>query len=594
MEKQKRKSIKMLFFSGIFFVSVNKLIEVKKMKKVLSIIFVIFISIIFCKISSIKALENDTYVTKTDIENVWSFHYRNGKVWTYGKLPYNYANNVLAYCVQPDSKINTSTYSSFTDFSITGYNEEQKRLMELYSYYGYGFKNHNTLKYYMATQELIWLLSKDERIKWTVGSTSDTEEINVDKEKNEILNLINKKDILPSFNNNTYETSTLNHIELIDNNNVLDNYIVNASSGVNVKQENNKLIIETNKQGDYILSIKPIVNYNAQTLAYDNTNIRTQDLATFGSPILKSGQFNIKVNKSKVTINKKDKDTNNLILDDGNEVLINDKKYEFKNGLINLDLPIGDYEIKEINASNMYHVNNEILKFNIDKNDTIKNIDFYNEKTKGKIIINKTNEEKEKLKDVIFGLYDENGELINQYKTNKAGVIETELLSLGKYYIKEIRPLYGYLIDDNKYEVNIDYINDKDNIIEKEVNIVNKKIKCEIVIISQDESSNKINIEFEIYDKKDNLIYSGKTIDGKYNIKLEYGDYYLKEKYVDKGYKRNNEIIEFTVNDDLCNAPLHVKHDKLFMPITSTKKDYCLLISIILVIFIGILYVKKN
>ena len=142
--------------------------------------------------------------------------------------------------------------------------------------------------------------------------------------------------------------------------------------------------------------------------------------------------------------------------------------------------------------------------------------------------------------------------------------------------------------------MNIDYISDKDNIIEKEVNIVNKKIKCEIVIISQDESSNKINIEFEIYDKKDNLIYSGKTIDGKYNIKLEYGDYYLKEKYVDKGYKRNNEIIEFTVNDDLCNAPLHVKHDKLFMPITSTKKDYCLLISIILVIFIGILYVKKN
>lgn len=564
------------------------------MKKVLSFIIVLFLSIFLFKISSIKALENDTYVTKTDIENVWSFHYRNGKVWTYGKLPYNYANNVLAYCVQPDSKINTSTYSSFTDFSITGYNEEQKRLMELYSYYGYGFKNHNTLKYYMATQELIWLLSKDERIKWTVGSTSDTEEINVDKEKNEILSLINKKDVLPSFNNNTYETSTLNHIELIDNNNVLDNYIVSSSNDISVKQENNKLIIDTNKQGNYTITIKPIVNYNAQTLAYDNTNIRTQDLATFGSPILKSGQLNVKVNKSKVIINKKDKDTNENILDDGNVVLINDKKYEFKNGIINLELPIGEYEIKEINASNMYHVNNEILKFNIDKNDTIKNIDFYNEKTKGKIIVNKTNEENEKLKDVIFGLYNEEGKLLNQYKTNKEGIIETELLPLGNYYIKELKPLYGYLIDENKYEININYVNDKDNIIEKEINVINKKIKCETVIISEDDSLKNIDTEFDIFDKNDNLIYSGKPINGQAEIKLEYGEYYLKEKHVDNGYKRNNERIEFTVNDDFCNAPLHIKHDKLFMPITSTKKDYCLLISIILILFMGIIYVKKN
>ena len=103
----------------------------------------------------------------------------------------------------------------------------------------------------------------------------------------------------------------------------------------------------------------------------------------------------------------------------------------------------------------------------------------------------------------------------------------------------------------------------------------------------------KKKIELRLLNPESFEVYR-KTIDGKYNIKLEYGDYYLKEKYVDKGYKRNNEIIEFTVNDDLCNAPLHVKHDKLFMPITSTKKDYCLLISIILVILIGILYVKKN
>ena len=366
------------------------------MKKIFSLLIMGLIGILF-GIKGVCALENDTTVTKTYIDNVWSFHYRDGKVWTYGNLPYNYANGKLAYCIQPDSSINTSNYSSYTDFSITGYSEQDRKQMELISYYGYGFKNHNTLKYYMATQELIWLLSKDEKIKWTVSNSSSSEEINVENEKKEILSLIEKHNLLPSFAYNEIKMTTDSKIELIDENNVLENYNISSSSDINIEKNGNKLIINSSNIGNFSLFISPIENYNDTTVAYDNENIRTQDLAIFGKPELRMGFLYVNVDKSKVKINKKDKDTGELILDLGNKIKINDQIYEFNNGEINLNLPVGKYVIEEVSASNNYYVNKEKIEFEITNSDKYKEIDFYNEKTKGKITINKTNENKEKL-----------------------------------------------------------------------------------------------------------------------------------------------------------------------------------------------------
>ena len=78
--------------------------------------------------------------------------------------------------------------------------------MELISYYGYGYPGHDSLKYYMATQELIWLYS-DDYVKWMDKySTNGTlgNQINIDNEKNEILRLVNNHNKLPSFSNISY------------------------------------------------------------------------------------------------------------------------------------------------------------------------------------------------------------------------------------------------------------------------------------------------------------------------------------------------------------------------------------------------------
>ena len=172
-------------------------------KKILVVLFVVFLSLF--KINSVYAAENDSILNREFIPNVWSFHYRNGKVWTYGQLNIKHINGKIGYCIEPESAVNSNVYNSSTDWSISKYSEYVKKRMELYAYYGYQFEGHQTIRYYMATQELIWSFSDDEKIIWTTEDHSDSQKINVQAEKNEIVRLANKHNLIPSFSNLSYK-----------------------------------------------------------------------------------------------------------------------------------------------------------------------------------------------------------------------------------------------------------------------------------------------------------------------------------------------------------------------------------------------------
>ena len=55
-----------------------------------------------------------------------------------GLIMFRYANDKLVYCIQPDVRISTSEYILY-DFSRSGYSEEDRKNMELISYYGYRY-----------------------------------------------------------------------------------------------------------------------------------------------------------------------------------------------------------------------------------------------------------------------------------------------------------------------------------------------------------------------------------------------------------------------------------------------------------------------
>ena len=322
-------------------------------------------------------------LVRQDIDGIWSYHYRNGSMWSYGQLPFRYANGKMVYCIQPDVRISTNDYIIY-DFNRSGYSEDTRRQMELISYYGYKYNNHNDIKYYIATQDLIWRLSPDEDIKWTTGGEYGTT-IDITKEKNEILSLINKHNVLPSFNGSLNDLKVNQSKEFIDTNEVLDNYELECSDNLNIIKENNRLIITPSKEGEYTINFIHKKNYDSGTFLFDNFNTLTQSVAIFGAPTLVNGNMKINAKNVKVNIYKKDKDTKELIYDKGIVIkikdLINDTyigEYEFKDGVINIDLPIGKYKLEEIKTSDKYKLN-EGLEFEISDQDNI-DLDFYNEK----------------------------------------------------------------------------------------------------------------------------------------------------------------------------------------------------------------------
>ena len=353
------------------------------MKKFFKMLLCICIISIF-GIKGVKAYVGEHVILeKYEIENVWAYHYRNGEMLFYINLPFRYANDKLVYCIQPDVKITTNDYITY-DFSRSGYNEESKKQMELIAYYGYKYDGHDSLKYYIATQDLIWRLYMHDEIRWTTGGEFG-EEIDISKEKNEILKLINKHNVLPDFNDSINEVKVNETKEFIDNNNVLDNYDLEYSDNIEVIKDNNKIFITPSKQGEYSINFIHKKNYNSETLLFDNFNTLTQSVAVFGAPILVNGSMKIISKEVDVNIYKRNKDTKELIYDKGIVVKIKDLnndiylgEYEFIDGVINTSLPVGKYKIEEIKTSDNYKLN-EGLEFEIIDQNTI-DIDFYNEK----------------------------------------------------------------------------------------------------------------------------------------------------------------------------------------------------------------------
>lgn len=472
------------------------------MKKITKIMFLLTI-IFLVGIKGVKA--ESVNITQQFVDNVWSFHYRNGSVFTYGNLPFNYANGKLVYCIQPDARITTSTYNVYSDFTMSGYGNDIKEQMELISYYGYNYPGHTDLKYYMATQELMWLYSKDESIKWTTGNTDDTPMIDVSYEKNEIQRLINNHNLKPSFSEKTYHVDVDQGLIINDSNRDLDRYDLVSVDGLDYKIENNKIYITTDKIGDYKFILKPKQNYNDGTYIYDDFSTRTQTLASFGKPNLLEYKFIVRI------------------------------------------YPKGDIEI------------------------------------------NKTDEDGNNLTGVEFEIYDKYNNLYDTL-TTEDGYAKSRSLPMGEYIIKEKKELYGYEKDLNEYLVSIN--SDKEKYVHEKIDIINKKIKCEITYITTSGEKN-IDAKFNIYDKNNNIIYTGETVNGKASIELEYGEYIIKEIEVPNGYKLNDKEISFSVNDITCASTLTVDNEKVLMPITSTSNNYGYMF-LLLFNLGGIFYVKKT
>lgn len=185
--------------------------------------------------------------------------------------------------------------------------------------------------------------------------------------------------------------------------------------------------------------------------------------------------------KFEVTITKKDLATGDTVAgalieisDENGNIIYRD--YTGEDGIVpNVVLEPGKYTFKEVIAPNGYALNTSVFEFEVTENgDIIGNTIIEDEYTKYKII--KTDENGNPLKDVAFGLFDENGNKITEVITDENGVAEFVGFKEGKYTIKETKAPQGYyenndiiaeIVNDGKY------VNSETDNVSK---VINKKI----------------------------------------------------------------------------------------------------------------------
>lgn len=260
-------------------------------------------------------------------------------------------------------------------------------------------------------------------------------------------------------------------------------------------------------------------------------------------------------------------------------------------------LNTGTYKLQEIDqVIDGYLWNSESLEFTIDENSKLRDdseygiifdTNFENKPVKGEVKIEKVGEvatlteegytfTKESLSGITFGLYQNNKEIATG-KTDKDGNLIFNNLKLGKYCVKEIKTLEGYILNDKQICFELKYKDQYTPVITYKTLIENKLKTSKLEITKKDISTEESlpNTTIEIYTNKNELVYSGKTNgEGKIIIeRLPIGKYYFIESEAPEGYLINEEKMYFEVTgEEIVKST--IKDKKITGTLEFTKTDF--------------------
>ncbi len=178
-----------------------------------------------------------------------------------------YLDDRLAYCIEPGKDITTSNYDAFTDWSKVNIGSEKSNYLEKIGYYGYEYPGHQTDKYYIATQELIWQAFNNVEIYFTTEKNGNGNIIDISKEKEQILKLVKGHDTYPSFSNTKITGKVGRNLMVEDTNKVLSDYDISTSKNHKIKIKDNTLSIDFNNE----LVNEEVINLTKKN--YDNKTL---------------------------------------------------------------------------------------------------------------------------------------------------------------------------------------------------------------------------------------------------------------------------------------------------------------------------------
>ena len=368
----------------------------------------------------------------------------------------------FAYCVEPEIKFDEDHSYTASELNLSG--ATVKRMKEI-AHYGYGYKNHTDKAWYAVTQVMLWQETEGKNNVYFTDSLNGNKITKYDSMINEINSLIETNNKIPSFSTKNFYMIEGQELVLKDTNNVLNNY----TNSLNLPITNNSINLKGLKEGTYTINLnRKDNNHNDPVLFYISDG--SQNLLKTGNLSYLNTNVKIQVVKTKVTINKIDKDTGNTT--NSGKASFKNTKFELENtstnekkeltlsednNIIIDSITFGTYKLKEIQAGEGYTLNTNIYEFTIDNNNLIQELTIENEVIKKKIIIHKTYGTKTKQlnePNIEFNIFDENNKLIKTIKTDQSGNAEI-ILPYGKYIIKQFSTTDGYdFVDPIEIEIN--------------------------------------------------------------------------------------------------------------------------------------------
>lgn len=201
-------------------------------------------------------------------------------------------------------------------------------------------------------------------------------------------------------------------------------------------------------------------------------------------------------------------------------------------------------------------------------------LNFKNPISYGAVTVNKADDSGAALQGVEFGVYSDSlaNTLVEKKTTGADGRVTFSNLVVGNtYYVKEIAPITGYVMDNSIKDVTIDATT-------KELSFVNTKIKGQIKIIKTEEGRDDIKLkgaEFQILDVNDGVVDTIITGDDGTAISkvLPYGSYKVKESKAPNGYNLSSKIVNVDIAEH--NKVYEVSYGNNFIKgnIEIIKKD---------------------
>lgn len=428
------------------------------MKKILLIIFLFLCFVdVYAQERSFagsEKLEGISYM-----KNNWNeIQYRNAQVIR------DTVTNEIAYCVEPFKLlVNNSGYNINGSYNSNfGIESNTWDKIQLYSYYGYGYKNHTDKKWISITQMSIWrTIFPNYQFDW-INNTTDRQIIYpYNNELNELNNLVNNHYTLPNLKKE-YIMGINDELVLNDSNNVLNNYKV-TSSEFDSFIEDNKLIIKTGEEEkEGIIKLERATEVFPETIKFFYSSA-SQNVMERGNITPVNTELKVKVEKGKIIVNKVDSETKDntsqgeASLNGSIFELLNEDKEVIKeltvidNTLEFDSLSFGKYYIKEKSPGTGYYLNKNIYEVIIDENNLENIITIDNQVIKSKVKIIKlfgTEEDyekgsMEKEEGITFKIYDNDNNLVYEGITNSDGVIEVNL-PYGNYFLEQVNTTLGY------------------------------------------------------------------------------------------------------------------------------------------------------